>query len=108
MLGEPRLSAASTPATVPGADPFFERLKWVLLLKLLRLTSTTTAMAPPASVFCCALLSAEPTTRSIVAVSVAVPPLSLEQLRRWERCSCCRDAVTEDGGVHEPMLQVIS
>src|SRR5215211_7382348 len=58
-----------TPVTVADDEPFFEGLK------LLRLTSTT-ALAPPTSVFCCAAVANDPTTRFIVDVSVAVPPLS--------------------------------
>src|SRR4051812_28856475 len=75
--GLPTLSSAITPAAVNDAEPFSDRLKWVLALKFERLTSTT-AFGPPASVFCLAVspATAEPTTRFIVLVSVAVAPLS--------------------------------
>src|ERR1051326_1746769 len=73
--GVPTLSSAMTAAAVAEADPFLDRLKCVLALKLLRLTSITVPL--PCSVFCLVASVAEPTTAFMVLVSVAVAPLSI-------------------------------
>src|ERR1051326_6315174 len=66
-VGVPPLSSAITAAPVPEADPFFDRLKCVLALKLLRLTSITAPL--PCNVFCLVASVAEPMTAFMVFVS---------------------------------------